>query len=159
MLKADIILHVVDQNEPVSTFLEWLEPFAHKTIEVLNKWEIRLKKLEELGMPATKPEGNCINAKTGEGIEKLKEDLYQKALEGRSSHSESIVTNVRHVEALLKVRESLNKVIEGMQHHLSSDLLAPDIRNALYFLGSITGQVEVDRDILGTIFGKFCIGK
>ena len=85
--------------------------------------------------------------------------MYEKAL-GDTAHVEStVVTNARHQTALTKVLESLYEIQSGMEHNISGDLLALDIRRALHYLGEITGQVEVDRDILGTIFGKFCIGK
>ena len=54
---------------------------------------------------------------------------------------------------------SLLVIDEGLDSGLSGDLLSIDIRRALYYLGLITGQVEIDRDVLGAIFGKFCIGK
>lgn len=57
------------------------------------------------------------------------------------------------------MNESLLVIEAGLQQQLSGDLLTPDIRRCLYYLGEITGEVEIDKDILGTIFSKFCIGK
>ena len=72
----------------------------------------------------------------------------------------SIVTNSRHLEALQKAQEHLAAVRLGMERQLGNDLLAHDIHFALRYLGEITGsEIDVDRDILGTIFGRFCIGK
>ena len=85
--------------------------------------------------------------------------IYEKAVGESANMEATIVTNARHHEALQKIRESLLAIKSGMSFNLSGDLLTIDIRRALHYIGEITGQVEVDRDILGTIFGKFCIGK
>ncbi len=70
-----------------------------------------------------------------------------------------VITNIRHVAALKDTIHYLEKVQTGLQNNLTSDWLSADIREALKQLGSITGAVDIDADILGTIFGKFCIGK
>jgi len=100
-----------------------------------------------------------ISAGKKEHIEELKNELYSIVVGGRSLADKAIVTNARHYEALSKSKEALEKVQEGLDAQISSDLLAEDIRQALYYLGTITGEIDVDKDILGTIFGKFCIGK
>jgi tRNA modification GTPase len=100
-----------------------------------------------------------ISAKEKQHIDQLKQRLYDTVIEGRIHTENTIVTNARHHAALLKVAESLSDIKAGMDSNISGDLLALDIRRCLHFLGEITGQIEVDRDILGTIFGKFCIGK
>ncbi|MNR53128.1 tRNA modification GTPase MnmE [compost metagenome] len=69
-----------------------------------------------------------------------------------------MVTNIRHVEALQRTRTALNSVAEGLSNPVTSDFLAMDIKQALYYLGEITGQVTTD-DLLENIFSKFCIGK
>jgi len=69
-----------------------------------------------------------------------------------------LVTNIRHVEALGKTQEALDKVLYGLDNPVTSDFLALDIRQALHHLGEITGQVSTD-DLLENIFSKFCIGK
>lgn len=100
-----------------------------------------------------------ISAGKKEHIEELKNELYNIVVAGRSLADSAIVTNARHYEALSKSREALEKVQYGLDAKITGDFLAQDIRQALYFLGTITGEIDVDRDILGTIFGKFCIGK
>ncbi len=100
-----------------------------------------------------------VSAGKKEHIEELKNALYAMVVGGKSLADNAIVTNARHYEALSKSREALEKVQEGLDARITGDFLAEDIRQALYFLGTITGEIEVDRDILGTIFGKFCIGK
>ena len=69
-----------------------------------------------------------------------------------------VISNVRHYNALLSASESLTRVSEGLVTDLTTDLLAQDIREALHFLGEITGEVTND-EILGNIFKNFCIGK
>lgn len=100
-----------------------------------------------------------VSAGKKEHIEELKNELYNSVVGGKSLADKSIVTNARHYEALSKSREALQKVQEGLDAKISGDFLAEDIRQALYHLGSITGEIDVDKDILGAIFGKFCIGK
>ena len=72
--------------------------------------------------------------------------------------NESIETNARHYDALLKALNENNKVDEAMELGVSGELLAIDIREALYFFGLITGEVTTDY-LLGNIFANFCIGK
>ncbi len=98
-----------------------------------------------------------ISAKDNTGIDKLKERLLLES-GVNSGDSEIIVTNIRHYEALIKVREALDSVIHAMNSSIPSDLIAIDIRRALHFLGEITGQITTD-ELLGNIFSKFCIGK
>jgi len=69
-----------------------------------------------------------------------------------------IVTNIRHYEALLRVSESLDRVLTGLENQIPEDLIAIDIRQAIHYLGEITGQITSD-EILGNIFKNFCIGK
>jgi len=99
-----------------------------------------------------------ISAKTGEGIEDLKTTLLALSSAGALGKNDTIVTNNRHYDALLKALESIQRVKEGMDVELSSDLMAIDIREALFHLGEITGSVSTD-DLLGNIFSNFCIGK
>lgn len=72
--------------------------------------------------------------------------------------TETVVTNARHVEALRNTNGAVSRVIDGLNHNLTGDLLAADIRLALAYLGEITGEITND-DLLGNIFSKFCIGK
>src|SRR5690625_4395020 len=99
-----------------------------------------------------------LSAKKGIGIENLQNRLLEFVNTGVLQSNETVVTNSRHYDALVKALEELNKVQHGININLSGDLLAIDLRQALYYLGSITGQVSED-DILGNIFANFCIGK
>ncbi len=100
-----------------------------------------------------------ISALKKEGLEKLIQRLTQQVNLGALHSNQTIVTNARHFHALQQSLEDIIRVEEGMATGISGDFLAMDIREALKHLGSIIGEVDTDRDILGNIFGKFCIGK
>ncbi|NNE30814.1 MAG: tRNA uridine-5-carboxymethylaminomethyl(34) synthesis GTPase MnmE, partial [Winogradskyella sp.] len=99
-----------------------------------------------------------ISAKTGEGVSELTDSLLDLINTGALRNNETIVTNSRHYDALLKAFEEMQKVKHGLETGLSGDLLAVDIRQALYHFGEITGEITTD-DLLGNIFANFCIGK
>ncbi|MCC6186372.1 MAG: tRNA uridine-5-carboxymethylaminomethyl(34) synthesis GTPase MnmE [Chitinophagaceae bacterium] len=158
--KADIIIHLHDMTEADEDTFEWLSPFQEKVIDIFNKYdqweENNRKKVLNVDLNSF---GNHISAKNKEGIEMVKQLLFEKINKGVINTENTIVTNIRHRDALQKLSESLAEIESAMHNNISGELLAIDIRRSLYFLGSITGEVEIDRDILGTIFGKFCIGK
>ncbi|NNT72701.1 tRNA uridine-5-carboxymethylaminomethyl(34) synthesis GTPase MnmE [Flavobacterium sp. IMCC34852] len=99
-----------------------------------------------------------ISAKNKEGIDELKKQLLSFVNTGALRNNETIVTNTRHYDSLLKALEEIQKVRFGMDTNLSSDLMAIDIKQALYYFGEITGEVTND-ELLGNIFANFCIGK
>jgi tRNA modification GTPase len=99
-----------------------------------------------------------ISAKQKTGIEELKNNLLSFVNTGALRNNETIVTNTRHYDSLLKALEEITKVRFGLDQNLSSDLMAIDIRQALFHFGEITGQVSND-ELLGNIFANFCIGK
>ena len=100
-----------------------------------------------------------ISALEKTGIEELIQCLTAEVNLEALNSNQTIVTNARHYDALNKAFSDIQKVEEGLENQISGDFLAMDIREALKHLGSIIGEVETDRDILGNIFGKFCIGK
>jgi len=99
-----------------------------------------------------------ISAKTGEGIDALKEHLRKSVDSRRLTLENVIITNIRHYEALLQITDSLRRVKSGLKNGLQEDLIAIDIRQAIHYLGEITGEITND-EILGNIFRNFCIGK
>ncbi len=101
---------------------------------------------------------HLISAKTGFGVEDLKKRLLTFFDTGALSNNETIVTNTRHYNALSKALEEVYRVRQGIENNVSGDLLAIDIKQALYHLGEITGEITSD-DLLGNIFANFCIGK
>ena len=99
-----------------------------------------------------------ISAKTGSGIENLREILAASQRDLLGDSDTTLVTNQRHVQALSDARTSLLRVQEGLALGLPTDLAAQDIREAIYHLGSIVGEISTD-EVLGNIFRNFCIGK
>lgn len=104
------------------------------------------------------PQIQFIAAKTGEGVEKLKDSFIEGVHTGSITNNDTVVTNSRHFDALVKALEEVDRVQEGLAEGLSSDLLAIDIRQALHYFGEITGEISSD-ELLGNIFANFCIGK
>jgi tRNA modification GTPase len=99
-----------------------------------------------------------ISAKENIGVDELKNQLLSFVNTGALRNNETIVTNTRHYDSLLKALDEIQKVNYGLQTNISSDLMAIDIREALYHFGMITGEVTND-ELLGNIFANFCIGK
>lgn len=99
-----------------------------------------------------------ISAKEKTGLEVLKAELARSVEKQRLNSGDVIITNIRHYEALTNVSKSLEQVEEGLKEGISGDLLAVDVRQAIYYLGEITGEITSD-EILGNIFRNFCIGK
>ncbi len=159
--QAKIILCLADSGDAsnLRQTIEWVQSL--KTLHpdknillILNKADLKttvnLNNQEEVLQ---------ISALTGEGILELKDKLVQLTLGDFSIQDETIVSNARHHAALQLTAAALKRAQEGLQGHTTADFIAMDIREAMRQLGHITGQIDIDTDILGTIFSKFCIGK
>jgi tRNA modification GTPase len=124
---------------------------------VINKMDL----LETFQIDAIKqalPSCLFISAKNKMGIDELKNTLLSFVNTGALRNNETIVTNTRHYDSLLKALEEIQKVKWGLDSGISSDLMAIDIRSTLHYFGEITGEVTND-ELLGNIFANFCIGK
>lgn len=100
-----------------------------------------------------------ISAKTGYGLAALTETLAEIGRRITGDTDETLVTNIRHYEALVRAATALGRVRDGLQvATLPLDLIAQDLREALYHLGEIVGEIGTE-EVLGNIFRKFCIGK
>lgn len=100
-----------------------------------------------------------ISAKTGSGLPELTEALAEIGRRITGDTDETLVTNIRHYEALVRAATALGRVRDGLTvATLPPDLIAQDLREALYHLGEIVGEISTD-EVLGNIFRKFCIGK
>jgi tRNA modification GTPase len=99
-----------------------------------------------------------ISAKKKSGLEELRLRLSEISIKKKFSSEDVMITNIRHYEALIHVSESLGRVISGLEDNIPEDLIAIDIRQAIHYLGEITGEITSD-EILGNIFRNFCIGK
>jgi len=127
------------------------------TIVVANKTDLLAHQINTPELP----EGMSIiavSAKEKQHIDDLKQAIYHAVIKGNISGEETLVTNIRHLEALQRTEQALIRVLDGIANHITSDFLAMDIKQALHYLGEITGTVTTD-DLLDNIFSKFCIGK
>lgn len=116
--------------------------------------------LNKRDLPGVKPGGSVmsISAKTGAGMQELKEAFIEHVQALQQGDGGIVVTNVRHVEALGHARQALHDARMALTNGVGGELLATDLRRAQHHLGEITGRITPD-DLLGSIFGKFCIGK
>jgi len=127
-------------------------------LAIANKIDLSYNdRLKELALPSD-IKFMAISAKENQQIEELKQLIYECAVGDKLSDNHTMVTNIRHVEALQRTRTALDSVMNGLDNPVTSDFLSMDIKQALYYLGEITGQVTTD-DLLENIFSKFCIGK
>ncbi len=146
----------------VADTLTWAEelkatyPTKHFLV-LANKGDLNQQQLGEM-KDAGSVSMLSISAKTGEGVQTLKNWLVSTILQDYNSAEETIITNARHVEALQRTNFSLEKAKDGLETNVTGDFVAMDIRQAMFELGSITGDISTE-DLLGNIFSKFCIGK
>jgi len=163
MRSADVVLALFDAATTSPEELQMQEQLLQEEglnyLLVLNKTDIAGEQVVRERLAVSDERAIFISAKAKQQIDELKQRLFDTAIDNELQTANTIVTNARHHGALLQVASSLADIRNGMQEDLSGELLALDIRRCLHYLGEITGQVEIDRDILGTIFGKFCIGK
>ena len=133
--KCDLLRGKTDYNKNVSIDNTFVLPINHKDITV-NILE--------------------ISAKQGTGLDHLRQMLANWA--GQDRNNEILVTNARHADALRRSAEALRRSISALDNNLSAELLAEDLRAAISHISEITGEITTD-EILGEIFGRFCIGK
>jgi tRNA modification GTPase len=114
--------------------------------------------LEEEFLPHISAERIYLSAKYQQNTENLESVLLKAANLPEISENEVIVTNLRHYDALTKALHSINQVLKGLHSQVSGDFIAQDIRECIHYLGEITGEISTD-EVLGNIFGRFCIGK
>jgi tRNA modification GTPase len=162
--EAAIILYVFDVTEDsfddvmeaVSEFKEIAEDKSKKLILIGNKAD-KLKRLPSGFKDFVEYETIFVSAKRKENIHLIADSLVA-SVKAENLSGSPIVSNTRHLEALQKALASLKNVYNGLDSNLSSVLLTSDLRNALHHLGEITGDITTE-EILGNIFGRFCIGK
>lgn len=163
---AQLIIFLIDSNKYIHSkdlFLEKIETikqrFPNKRLLVIANKIDTLSCHDSSILQSEIENLILLSAKQNIGVDKLKQELISLVNTGALSNNETIVTNSRHFEALTLALESINSVKNGIELDISSDLFAIDIRECLRHLGNITGEYDVDKDILGHIFGNFCIGK
>jgi tRNA modification GTPase len=167
--KADIVLAVTeatDAAEDISSLADALRELIPdprtRLILVINKSDLlpadKLVVLKKHLSASCKIPVVFISAIRSEGIDELKRVLNESVATGAIDSPQYIVTNARHYEALARVSQSLGRALDGFRDGIPTELIATDVRQAIYYLGLITGKITPD-DILGEIFANFCIGK
>ena len=164
--KAQLIIFLIDANKFIhssDTFIEEIETikkrFPNKRVLVIANKVDTLSCHDSSILQSEIDDLFLLSAKQNEGLETLKKELTSLVNIGALSNNETIVTNSRHFEALNNALAAINSVQQGIDLEISTDLFAIDIRECLRHLGTITGDYDVDKDILGHIFSNFCIGK
>lgn len=157
--KAELVLGVLDGSaspeeagKAAALIKEHLSP-AQNLIMLFNKADLVAE--DQAGFPACDLR---ISAKTGEGLEDLRSRISESYSATSLSEDATLVTNLRHYEALSRARADLAAVRSGLDARIPTDLVAEDLRSAIRELGSIFGEIAPD-EVLGSIFSKFCIGK
>jgi tRNA modification GTPase len=157
--KASLILYLFDLSksslEEIHQEEEEIKKLNVPLLKVGNKIDRAdpelLKQLEREGFV-------LIAASQKKNIQQLKDKILSHFQIDQVKQGDVLVTNLRHYQGLKQTDESLSRVLAGMENGITGDFLAMDIRQALHYLGEITGQVTTD-DLLANIFSKFCIGK
>lgn len=163
--QAQVILYLFDSNEFLISSAQFIveiekikNQFPLKPLIIIGNKADHLSHEEVSNLKSRIENILVLSAKEKVGIEDLKSQLLSFVNTGALRNNETIVTNTRHYDSLLKALEEIQKVKFGLQSNLSSDLMAIDIKQALYYFGEITGEVTND-ELLGNIFANFCIGK
>ena len=160
MHQADVVIYLFDVNAVDAMMLKEAEEELKKSaityLLVGNKAEENNAALQEKFLSFSNI--LFISAKENLSVDQLKKTLVHIAVKGDVNTEATVVTNTRHHEALQKLSMALNDVQKGVNDNIPGDLLALDIRQCLFYLGNITGEVT-NEDQLDYIFSKFCIGK
>ena len=150
--RAQIVLQVFDAADPAVESLD-LRPDQCRIL-VANK----IDRIDPAAAPVSLPDGALpLSAREGRGMEQLLERLRAAVDASALADGRTIVSNSRHYEALHHARTALDAALGGLET-LPSDLLGEEIRQAIFHLGTITGEITTD-EVLDQIFSKFCIGK
>ncbi len=158
MKKAKLIIYMVDAlqtPDELEEQLKDLQKLAIPYLALVNKADLFTVEQKQA---FEQQEVLFLSAKEGIGVEELKNSLLEKVNLHHINTSETLVSNIRHVEALKNTEKALYNVLNNIDNPITSDFLAMDIKQALHYLGEITGTVTTD-DLLENIFSKFCIGK
>jgi tRNA modification GTPase len=160
IVQASIVMCLADSSKEknVEEVMDWAKEIQtthpeKKVIIVANKSDLTQKIIQN-----SKFSHISVSAKNGEGMDGLKELLVSTVVADFDIVNETIVSNVRHYDALLKTKADLEKAKFALETNVTGDFVALDLRQAMYHLGTITGQISED-DLLANIFAKFCIGK
>ncbi|MFW6290417.1 MAG: tRNA uridine-5-carboxymethylaminomethyl(34) synthesis GTPase MnmE [Mariniphaga sp.] len=162
--QASIILYMFDAatpqeeiNETIAEFREKIDDTDKRLILIANKIDL-LEEMPHNFKSLVELETLFVSAKRKENISLINESLLKSVSVGVEEANQSVVASSRHYQALIETLKSLEMVLQGIEQNVSGDLLSSDLRAALHHLGTITGEITND-ELLGNIFGRFCIGK
>ena len=154
--KARIVLWVIDQKPSTKEFDDILERTENKKLIVVRN---KIDTAENIHFALVKIPLIEISAKQGTNLAQLEQTIYEAAGIPTLSDTDVIITNARHYDALVRARQSLSRVLDGLRLGLSGDLLSEDLREVLNILSEITGGQITTHEVLGNIFKNFCVGK
>lgn len=159
--KAQLVLYMADASaespESIKNSLLAYKDLEVPLILIINKIDLA-KEADRKQFEGLHENQVLISAKEKINLPALEQMLLDAVGIHNLNHQGTLVTNIRHYQKLLETKETLETVLKALNTSLSGDLVAQDLRHALYHLGEITGQISND-DLLKNIFGKFCIGK
>ncbi|MGL5790008.1 MAG: tRNA uridine-5-carboxymethylaminomethyl(34) synthesis GTPase MnmE [Bacteroidales bacterium] len=169
MEQASIVLWMIDSSSETDALIALGENILNRIdpsrlILVFNKADLlSADELREKAEALTDALGNnlpylAISAKNGLHITELEQKLVEASHIPEIGQNDVIVTNMRHYEALVNALQAIDRVIDGLTNGISGDFVSQDIRECMFYLGEITGDISPD-DVLGNIFKNFCIGK
>lgn len=158
--EADLVILMLDASRDLdSEDLEIINYIKEKKyVVLLNKSDLNNKVKKEDIKGLNSQYILEVSAKTGEGLEKLKEAIMELFFKGQVTAKDAVITNTRHKEALIRAKESLNSGLAALKNTMAIDLASIDLRAAWASLGEITGET-LEEDIIDKIFSEFCIGK
>lgn len=149
-------------NNRIRSIREMIRESGQRLVILINKTDTSSEsRITELKNTINKEENETllfISARLRSGLEELCKTLSDISIKDKLSSDDIIITNIRHYDALRSVSDSLGRVLSGLENKVPEDLIAIDIRQAIHYLGEITGEITSD-EILGNIFRNFCIGK
>lgn len=158
--QADIILYVHDATQPWTDAIEDLQTLRDQSnvrIDSKHLWIVVNKIDLPEAIVSTQKLGIAVSSLLGTGLDRLRERMVS-AVNNDIDAGQTMLTNARHYEALGRTNQALLQVAQGLADGIPTDLIAVDLRDALYHLGTITGEVTND-ELLSNIFSRFCIGK
>jgi len=159
MKEASVIIYLIDlindTKEDIEKQLTYLKGLKVPYLLIGNKMD---RADADLLNVLESENALMISASQKENLENLKEALKTLVSLDDFKTGNTIVTNLRHYESLMETNKALDQVIDGIDRQVTNDFVAMDIRNSLFHLGQITGEITTD-DLLENIFSKFCIGK
>ncbi len=167
--QATILLYLYEKTSEFETLSKEIKTLQQENLNMVlieNKIDqnaegfdsVFNQKLLNTVLDSTTAFGMGISTLEEESLEPLKKHLVE-TIQALGNNSTVIVNNTRHFHALTLALEALELVMDGLENDIPGDLLSIELKEAIFHIGSITGKIDADEDILGTIFGQFCIGK